>query len=214
MVAKVMPATSAAVRRAWSEPFTSERAILRHMGPILPVFLLASGLAFQTSPPPVPAAATPAGAPLPSRGKVEVKGVNSELGGVEIKEDGVMSFARYEGGSLSLKQNKITTYVNENEVVLVQGKQRFAIPVKAVAEVLDGNAVPSRVGAATGSAVLATGAKNRSAGDLTVVGIVWKDAEKKNGVVLRVDKGDFPAFVSALETVTGLKATNTDVKNR
>jgi hypothetical protein len=142
------------------------------------------------------------------------KGINSELGGVEIKEDGVMSFARYEGGSLSLKQNKITTYVNENEVVLVQGKQRFAIPVRAVAEVLDGNAVPSRVGAATGSAVLTSGTKNQSAGNLTVVGIIWTNAEKKNGVVLRVDKGDFPAFVSALETVTGLKTTSTDAKNR
>jgi hypothetical protein len=183
------------------------------MEPILPVLLLASGLAFQTSPPPAPAAATPADAPLPSKGKVGPKGVNSELGGVEIKEDGVMSLARYEGGSFSLKQNKITTYVNENEVVLVQGKQRFAIPVKAVAEVLDGSAVPTRVGTVTGSAVLAAGTKNQSAGNLTVVGIIWTAADKKDGVVLRVDKGDFPNFVSALESVTGLKTTNTDAKN-
>jgi hypothetical protein len=172
------------------------------------LILLASGLAFQTSTPDVPSAATPAGAPLPSKGKMNAKGVNSELAG-DVKEDGVMSFAKYEGGSLSLKPNKVTTYVNENEVVLVQGKQRFAIPVKAVAQVLDGNGVHARVGTATGTAIPTTGAKN-----LTVVGIVWTDGEKKNGVVLRVDKGDFPAFVSALETVTGLKAANADAKGQ
>ena len=183
-----------------------------HMDAILLVTLLASALVFQT-PPPTPSAATPAGAPLPSKGKTNAKGVNSELEG-NVKEDGVMSFARYEGGSLSLKPNKVTTYVNQNEVVLVQGKQRFAIPVKAVAEVLDGNGVHSRVGTAIGAAIPTAGTKNQSAGNLTVVGIIWKDAEKKDGVVLRVDKGDFAALVSALETVTGLKATNTDAKDR
>ena len=188
--------------------------MLGHVRPILPVLLLASGVAFQTSPPPAPAAATPAGAPLPSKGKVNEKGVNSELAGVDSKEDGVLSFARYEGGSFSLKQNRIATYVNENEVVLVQGKQRFAILGKAIAEVWEGNAVASRVALATGSAVSTAGTKNQTAGNPTGVGIVWADAGKKNGVVLRVDKGDFPAFVSALETVTGLKAAKTDAKNR
>jgi hypothetical protein len=181
------------------------------MEAILPAILLASGLAFQTTPT-TPSAATPTDAPLPSKGKINAKGVNSELAG-DVKEDGVMSFARYEGGSFSLKQNKVTAYVNENEVVLVQGKQRFAIPVKAVAEILDGSGVQSRIGATTGVAVLTAGAKNQSAGNLTVVGIIWKDPEKKNGVVLRVDKGDFPTFVRALETVTGLKAANADAKD-
>ena len=186
------------------------------MEAILPVTLLVSALAFQT-PPPTPSAGTPAGAPLPSKGRTNAKGVNSELAG-DVKEDGVMSFARYEGGSVPLKPNKVTLYVNDNEVVLVQGKQRFAIPVKAVAEVLDGKAVHSRVGTAIGAAIPTNGTKNQSAGNPTVVGIIWKDAEKdaekKNGVVLRVDKGDFPAFLSALETVTGLKATNTGTKDR
>jgi len=145
---------------------------------------------------------------LPPKWKVEPKGVNSELAG-DTKEDGVMSFARYEGGSLSLKQNKVTTYVNENQVVLVQGKHRFAIPVKAVADVSEGSAVRSRVGTAIGSTIATATAKNP-----TVVGIVWTDAGKKNGVVLRVDKGDFPAFVQALESVTGLKTTDTGAKNR
>jgi hypothetical protein len=182
------------------------------MAPILPVILLASGLGFQTTPT-APAAATPADAPLPSKGKLNAKGVNSELAG-DTKEDGVMSFARYEGGSFSLKPNKVTTYVNENEVVLVQGKLRFAIPIKAVAELLDGNAVYDRIGKVTGNAAMTTGTKNQSAGNPTVVGIIWADADKKNGIVLRVDRGDFPAFVSALESVTGLKTTNSDTKKQ
>lgn len=124
-----------------------------------------------------------------------------------------MSFARYEGGSFSLKVNKVTTYVNHSAVVLVQGKVRFAIPVKSIAEILDGNAVHARVGAATGNAILTTGMKNQSPGNLTLVGIIWKDADKKDGIVLRVDKGDFPTFLLALESVTGLKATNVDPKD-
>jgi hypothetical protein len=173
--------------------------------------LLASGLAFQATPA-TPSAATPADAPLPSKGKLTPKGVNSELAG-DVKEDGVMSFAKYEGGSFSLKPNKVTTYVNENEIVLIAGKQRFAIPVKAVAQVLDGDGVHARVGTATGTTIAAAVPKNQNAGNLTVVGIVWTDGDKKNGAVLRVDKGDFPGFVSALETVTGLKAVNAEVKN-
>jgi len=184
--------------------------MLLDMEAILPLILLASGLAFQTSTPTTPTAATPADAPLPSRGKINAKGVNSELAG-DVKEDGVMSFAKYEGGSLSLKPNRVTTYVNQNEIVVIQGKQRFAIPVKAVAQVLDGNAAPASVGTATGLTIPTTAAKNQSA-NLTLVGIVWADADKKNGVVLRVDKGDFPTFVSALESVTGLKALNADGK--
>jgi hypothetical protein len=183
--------------------------MLLDMEAILPLFLLVCLTAFQTSPPTAPSAATPAGAPLPSKGKANAKGVNSELEG-DTNEDGVMSSAKYEGGSLALKQNKVTTYVNENAIVVIQGKQRFAIPVKAVAQLLDGNSVHSAVGTATGTAIPATSTKNLSAGNPTVVGIVWTDGAKKNGVVLRVDKGDFPAFVSALETVTGLKATFSD----
>ncbi|MEI9971838.1 MAG: hypothetical protein WDO73_07160 [Ignavibacteriota bacterium] len=176
------------------------------MAAILPLIVLASTIAFQAST--TPTAPTPAGAPLPSKGKSGPKAVDSELAG-DVKEDGVMSFARYEGGSFALKQNKLTTYVNRREVVLVQGKQRSAIPVKAVVEVLDGNAVHAQVGAATGSPVPASGTKNQSAGNMTVVGIVWTDADKKKGIVVRVDKGDFQAFVAALESVTGLTATNT-----
>jgi hypothetical protein len=159
--------------------------------------MLASGLAFQTTTPTTPAATTPADAPLPSsRGKASPKGVSSELAG-DTKEDGVMSFGKYEGGSFSLKPAKVTTYVNEHDVVVIQGKQRFAIPVKAIVEVVDGQTAHARVASVTGSTVPNSSPKNNQ----TVVGIVWKDADKKDGLVVRMDKGDFDGFVSALQTV-------------
>ncbi|HEX3745379.1 MAG TPA: hypothetical protein VHW09_15655 [Bryobacteraceae bacterium] len=169
---------------------------------LLPVMLVAASFALQQSTPNVPSAATPAGAPLPSKGKLNAKGVNSELAG-RTKEDGVLSFARYEGGSLALKPNRVTTYINQKEVVLVQGKQRFAIPIPAVSEVLEGNGVAARVRQDTGGQAPADAKPAKPA----VVGIVWKDGGNKDGIALLVDKDDFDAFVWALETVTGLKVS-------
>ena len=171
---------------------------------MLPAIVFASCLLLQVVK--TPDAPTPTDAPLPSKGKVTAKAVDSELAGT-VKEDGVMSFARYEGGSFSLKPAKVTTYVNRAEIVVIQGKQRFAIKVKDVAEVVDGASAGAHVSKSTENAVPAIGAKEAGK---TLVGIVWTDAGKKNGVVLRLDKGDFPAFVSALESVTGLKPIDSD----
>ena len=176
------------------------------MALILPAIFLASGVVFQAAPA-TPAATTPAGSPLPSKGKLNAKGVNSELAG-DTKEDGVMSFGKYEGGTFSLKPAKVTTYVNENEIVLVQGKMRFAIPVKTVAEVSEGSGAYSRVKAAAATEISNSSPKNNR----TVIGIVWKDGGQKRGVVLRVDKGDFDNFANALSSVTNLTITNTDAK--
>ncbi len=74
------------------------------------------------------------------------------------KEAGVMTPMKYEGGSLPLDQhNKLETYVSKDEVVLVQGKQRFVIPVKSITEVSYGNDVHRRVGAAVGVALVTFG---------------------------------------------------------
>ncbi len=95
------------------------------------------------------------------------------------KEVGVMTPMKYEGGSLPLNQHeKLQTFVSKDEVVLVQGKQRFVIPVKDITEVSYGNDVHRRVGLAAGVAVLTLGV-----GALLLlvktkkhyVGIVWTD---------------------------------------
>src|SRR5260370_20593389 len=76
----------------------------------------------------------------------------------KTRELGVMTPMKYEGGSLPLNQHdKLETFVNKDEVVLVQGKQRFAIPVKSITEVSYGNDVHRRVGAAVGVAMLTFG---------------------------------------------------------
>ncbi len=147
------------------------------MASILPSIALAAGLAFQSIP-------------------LNPKGVSGELVG-DTKEDGVMSFGKYEGGSFTAKPNKVTTFVNEHQVVVIQGKLRFAIPVRAITEVVDGGTAHQRVGSVIGSTVANSSPKNNQ----TVIGLIWKDGDKKDGVVLRLDKGDFDGFVSALQTV-------------
>ena len=178
------------------------------MKPVLLLFFAAFALAQQipTAPPPEDATLTPT---LPAR-----RGAASELAGVKGNESGVMSQAKYEGGSLALKPNKVITYVNHEEIVIVQNKTRFAIPVKAVAEVSYGSAVPGHMGTAAGITVLATTTKNQSPGNLTEAGIVWTADSKKTGVVLKIDKGDFDNFMNAVQQVTGLQAVNTDTKSK
>ncbi len=175
---------------------------------ILPMVLVVSALAFQKA----PVTVTPEDAPLPAKADSR-RPASSELEGAGGAEDGVMSLAKYEGGSASLKLNKIIAYVNEKEIVLVQSKQRFAIPVKAVTEISYGSTVHSRVGMATGTTIASTVTKGQSPAKLTIAGIIWTVDKKKGGVVLRIDKGDFSGFMGALQTVTGLRALNTDVKN-
>jgi len=186
----------------------------RHMKPVLLFVIFAIGAAAQASAPPVPATATPEEAPLPGKVKGKSSNTNSELGSVTSTEDGVMSLARYQGGSWTLKPAKVSTYVNHTEIVLRESKQRFAIPVKGVTEVSYGGAVSPRVAQAAGIAALAAGGKNKEADGPTTVGIVWKTAAGTNGVVLKVDKGDFDGCMSALQSVTGLQPVNTGTKGR
>jgi len=157
------------------------------------------------------------------------------------KEAGVMTPMKYEGGSLSLNQHdKLDTFVSKDEVVLVQGKQRFVIPVKNITEVSYGNDVHRRVGLAAGVAVVTLGV-----GALLLlvktkkhyVGIVWVDkptatqtantsavtqtakaatteTPNKGGVIFKVGKGDYRGFMASIEGVAGIKAVNADAHRR
>src|ERR1700730_14030239 len=84
--------------------------------------------------------------------------VSPGFAAAQKKEVGVMTPMKYEGGSLPLSQHdKLNTFVGKDEVVLVQGKKRFMIPVKDITEVSYGNDVHRRVGLAAGVAVLTLG---------------------------------------------------------
>src|SRR5580704_5060007 len=75
-----------------------------------------------------------------------------------VREAGIMTPMKYEGGSLPLDQHdKLKTYVSKDEVVLVQGKARYVIPVDSITEVSYGDDVHRRVGLAAGVAVLTLG---------------------------------------------------------
>ena len=179
---------------------------------LLPLLLAASAFPFPASaqkvPVKVPVAVTPDEAPLPAG---ESTWTGSELEGVRASEAGLLSQGKYETGTVGFKPARVTTYVNRQEVVIVQSKQRFGIPVKAVKAVWFGNGSPARVAAGTGNAGLAAGVKTQS-GSPTLVAIEWVGAATKGGVVLRLDKGDFDSFLSALQTVTGVKAASAEEK--
>ena len=155
----------------------------------------------------------------------------------KTKEVGVLTPMKYEGGSLPLNQHDaLKTFVSKDEVVLVQGKQRFVIPVKNITEVSYGNDVHRRVGAAVGVALVTFGI-----GALMLlvktkkhyVGLVWADKPtttetakaaavtetakaattempNKGGVVFKVGKGEYRGFMASLEGVAGVKAINAD----
>lgn len=165
----------------------------------LAMMLMAAAAAAQTNPPAVPTTprtVTPEDAPLPVR---NAKGAASELEGVGTTEDGVMSLGKYAGGSWSIKPNRVAAYVNRKEIVLRQGKLRYAIPVKSVTDLVYGSAAQTRADV-----------KNAAAGGPTDVAILWTAGSAKNAVAIKLDKGDFTNCMNALETVTGLKAVRAD----
>ena len=134
------------------------------------------------------------------------------------------------GVFLWISIHKLTVYVGRDEVVLLQGKLRFAVPVKNITEASYGNDVHRRVGAAVGVGLVTLGV-----GALLLlvktkkhyVGIVWTDklsaaetvgesgvaipvSAGKGGVVFKVGKGDYRRFMTALEGMTGKQAVNAD----
>jgi len=129
----------------------------------------------------------------------------------KTKELGVMTPMKYEGGSLPLNQHdKLETFVSKDEVVLVQGKQRFVIPVKDITEVSYGNDVHRRVGAAVGVAMLTFGVglmlllvKTKK----HYVGIVWADTPVAAATASAVAVTPAPTNIPAPATTTTSKDT-------
>jgi len=147
------------------------------------------------------------------------------------KEAGVMTPMKYEGGSLALnRHDALKTWVGKDEVVLVQGKHRFVIPVKNITEVSYGSDVYRRVGTAVGVAMMTLGfgalmllVKTKK----HYVGIIWADKTaametarsaditeasrltgigtvNRGGVVFKVGKGEYRGFMAAIEGVAGI----------
>jgi hypothetical protein len=144
------------------------------------------------------------------------------------KEDGVKFPVKYEGGSLKLNDSGLDVYVNKDNVVVIQGKQRHVIPVASISEISYGNDVHRRVGAAVGVGLVTLGigallllVKTKKhyvglvwaeAGTATATGVTGNGATEggKGGIVFKVGKGEYRGFMTALEGMTGKKAVNAD----
>jgi len=114
----------------------------------------------------------------------------------------------YEGGSLPLSHAKATASLGKYEVVLEQGRYRVAVPVRNITGISCGSQVHSRPGAAVlGVLRLA----HYGASEEDYIGVTWTGsagAGNPTEVLLKIPKGEYHAFVSALEAATGVKAVD------
>ena len=129
----------------------------------------------------------------------------------------------YDGGSVQgIKTGaNLKIHVDSNQIRFTEGKQGdvLVIPASAVTEITYGQDVHRRVGAAIGLAVVSFGIGGLMA--LTkskkhFVGLTWADGDKKGGLAIQCDKNDYRGVLTALEGVTGKKATDSEtmtVKN-
>ena len=131
----------------------------------------------------------------------------------------------YDGGSLSSVKtgSDLKLYIDSTNIRLVntsKDKSEIAnIPASAITEITYGQDVHRRVGAAIGLAVVSFGIGGLMA--LTkskkhFVGLTWADGDKKGGLAIQCDKSDYRGVLTALEGVTGKKASDSEtmtVKN-
>jgi CxxC motif-containing protein (DUF1111 family) len=128
----------------------------------------------------------------------------------------------YDGGSLpgTKAGAGLKLYIESNQIRFTKGKRDLAIiPSSAVTEISYGQDVHRRVGTAVAVGVFTLGV-----GALTAlskskkhyVGLTWADGDKKGGLAMQCDKGEYRGILAGLEGVTGKKAVNSEamtVKN-
>ena len=129
---------------------------------------------------------------------------------------------RYDGGSASeLKSGTTLSMLIESDKVVFKknGDIVIAVPAAAITEISYGQDVHRRVGSA-----IALGAVSLGIGALMAltkskkhyIGLVWADGNKKGGLAMQCDKGNYRGILAGLEGVSGKKAVNSEsysVKN-
>jgi len=129
---------------------------------------------------------------------------------------------RYDGGSLpdTKAGTGLKMDIQSNQVRFMKDKTEIAsVPASAITEISYGQDVHRRVGAAVGLAVVSFGIGGLMA--LTkskkhFIDLTWADGDKKGGLAIQCDKGNYRGVLAALEGVTGKKAINSEtmtVKN-
>lgn len=121
--------------------------------------------------------------------------------------------ASYEGGSLPLDHSKVKATLGADGVILVQRGRRISVPARSITEIACGTGVHRRMGAAVLDVVpyMHLGETKEH-----YVGVTWisETAPGSNApnvaVLLKLNKGEYGAFVAGLERITGKKAVDTN----
>jgi hypothetical protein len=119
---------------------------------------------------------------------------------------------KYEGGNLPLTQNKIKATVAEDQIILVQGKEKVVVPVRNIVAVTCGTDVRRRFGASVLGVVplMHLDKAERYYVGMTVSSEVPEGGKSsKMEVVFQMNNSEYRDFLAALERITGLKAINT-----
>jgi hypothetical protein len=110
----------------------------------------------------------------------------------------------YEGGSLPLGHHRLKATVGNDEIVLVQGHQRVAIPLKSITAITCGTDVRRRMGAT----VLDMVPRMRlGEAETYYIGVTWSDG-KSVDVIFSLGKAQYRDFLDALQRSTGMRAVD------
>jgi hypothetical protein len=120
---------------------------------------------------------------------------------------------KYEGGSLHLEHGKVTARLENRNVVISTGRQSIVVPAESITGIAYGDAVRRRFGAAVLDVVPFM---RLGEAETYYVGVSWTDTNRngtsaaKSEAVFRLTAAERREFLTALERLTGKKATDTD----
>jgi len=118
------------------------------------------------------------------------------------RKTGVTFPMKYEGGTLPFGQHKIKATVAEDELLLIHGSQRLAIPLRNITALSCGTDVRRRVGA---SVLERVPRMHLDKAESYYIGLTWTG----NEAVVKLSGAEYRDFLAALERLTGIKAVNT-----
>ena len=111
--------------------------------------------------------------------------------------------ATYAGGSLPLRQEKVTATLDNGAIVLAQHGRRIAMPIESITAISRGSEVRRRFGA-TVLGVVPWMQWDKA--EANYVGVTWKEDTREMEMILKLSSRDYQDFLSVLEASTGKKA--------
>jgi hypothetical protein len=115
--------------------------------------------------------------------------------------------ATYEGGTVPLSHNKVKATLGGDKVIFEQGRRRIAVPAKDIVRITCGNNIRRRFGAVVLDVVPLV---RLGEAESLYIGLTWTDGSAaKVEALFRFTRGDYQAFLAALERLTGMKAVDT-----